>query len=80
MKLYPGGRMDREAEVIKENPRKKLKAINILILVRRQRKLPTIPLTCGNQPANIRVVYRRVTCFSIFLAAWISGGLTGKNI
>ena len=75
MKTYPGRRMDREAEAIKENPRKKLKAIFLLILVCRQRKLPTVPLACGNQSANIRVVYRRVTCFSIFLAAQISGGM-----
>ena len=47
MKTYPGRRMDREAEAIKENPRKKLKAIFLLILVCRQRKLPTVPLTCG---------------------------------
>lgn len=66
--------MDREAEAITENPRKKLKAINLLILVRRQRKLPTIPLTCGKQSANIRVVYRRVISFSIFLTTRISGG------
>ncbi len=66
--------MNREAEAITENPCKKLKAIYLFILVRRQRKLPTIPLTCGNQSANIRVVYRRVINFSIFLTARMSGG------
>ena len=57
--------MDREVEVITENPWKNYKAILLLILDLRQRKLPTIPLTCGNQPANIRVVYRRITCGSL---------------
>ncbi len=38
----------------------------LLILECRQRKIPTIPLTCGNQSAYIRVVYRREYCFSIF--------------
>ena len=58
--------MDREATVIKENPRRNFEAMLKLILVARQRQLPTIPLTCGNQSAYIRVVYRRITCFSIF--------------
>jgi hypothetical protein len=62
---HPGGRMDREVTAIKENPWQIYEA-EALILDVRQRQLPTIPLTCGNQSANIRMVYRRVTYFSIF--------------
>lgn len=59
------GRMDRETTVIKENPRNDYEAATMLILDLRQRQLPTNPLTCGKQPANIRMVYRRINCFSI---------------
>jgi hypothetical protein len=62
---YPDGRMDREVTAIKENPRQNYEAVQ-LILAYRQRQLPTIPLTCGTQSANIRMVYRRVNRFSIF--------------
>ena len=64
--VYPGERIDREAEAIKENPRFHYEAEKILILEIRQRQLPTIPLICGTQSANIRMVYRRVNRFSIF--------------
>jgi hypothetical protein len=63
--MYPDGRMDREVTAIKENPRLNYEAVQ-LILDFRQRQLPTIPLTCGSQSTNIRVVYHRVNRFSIF--------------
>ncbi len=62
--------MDRESTVITENPRLTYEAIIKLILELRQRQLPTIPLTCGNQSTNIRMVYRRIKCFSIFSSIW----------
>jgi hypothetical protein len=65
-KKYLAIRMDRETTVIKENPRNNYEAVIESILDFRQRQLPTIPLTCGNQSANIRVVYRRIKSFSIF--------------
>ncbi|MCK4541989.1 MAG: hypothetical protein KAU17_07135 [Spirochaetales bacterium] len=71
-KYYLDGRMDRETTVIKENPRSAYEAVIKLILDFRQRQLPTIPLTCGNQSANIRVVYRRINRFSIFSSTQIN--------
>jgi len=58
--------IDREITGVKENPRRNFVAVIELILDIRQRQLPTIPLTCGNQSANIRVVYRRIKRFSIY--------------
>jgi len=53
--------MNREIYSIKGTPRTFYKAPGIsLILAPRLRLSPTNRLSCGNQPANIRLVNRRV--------------------
>jgi len=55
------GGMNREIYSIKGNPRQIYKAPgNSLTLAVRLRLCPTNRLSCGNQPANIRLVNRRV--------------------
>jgi hypothetical protein len=53
--------MDREIYLIKDNPRRSYKATGFgLTLASRLRLYPADKMSCGTQPANIRLANRRV--------------------
>ena len=55
------GGMNREINSIKDNPRHSYKAPGFgLTLANRLRLYPADKMSCGNQPANIRLANRRV--------------------